>query len=401
LSVTGALRDSTNAAGTTGMVFQTTGTGTAWVATSTLGISSGASTFLSLTDTPSSFTANRIPFTNSGATALTDSANFVFDGTNFGIGTTTPNSKLTIIGDTYITGTTTILGSIRTNAQSDTLTFVGVGAGAANTVTGIGTEGLYNSAFGNSALRSNTTGNYNTANGYQSLYSNTTGVNNTANGYYSLYSNTTGYNNTANGVFALHSNTTGYNNTALGYQAGYDMNTGTGTGANTFLGYNTGRGIVTGVNNTILGANVTGLSSTLSNNIIIADGEGNQRINVDASGNVGVGTLSPTKRLHIFTGSSGAPGTATFDGMRVESASSGGIDITTSDLNSGRLNFGSPSNSRNGAIWSTYNAGDPYLSFRTSNVEAMRINGIGNVGIGTTTPSSKLSIFYTVLYGSG
>jgi len=57
-------------------------------------LSSGSSTFLGLTDTGSSFTANRIPHTNSGATALTDTATFVFDGTNLGIGTTTPGSRL-------------------------------------------------------------------------------------------------------------------------------------------------------------------------------------------------------------------------------------------------------------------------------------------------------------------
>src|SRR3989344_2734325 len=92
---TGAFRDSNNAAGTAGRILQTTGTGTQWVATSTLGLG-GITTFLGLSDTPGSFTANRIPFTNSGASALTDSANFVFDGTNLGIGTSTPAANLHI-----------------------------------------------------------------------------------------------------------------------------------------------------------------------------------------------------------------------------------------------------------------------------------------------------------------
>ena len=96
LYVDGALYDSSTSAGTNGYVLQTTGSGTQWVATSTLGISGGSSTFTSLTDTQNSFTANRVIFTNSGATALTDSANFVFDGTNLGIGSTTPNTRLTI-----------------------------------------------------------------------------------------------------------------------------------------------------------------------------------------------------------------------------------------------------------------------------------------------------------------
>ncbi len=93
MQLTGALFDATNLAGTDGMILQTTGTGVQWVATSSLGYGSD---FLSLTDTPGSFTANRLMFTNSGGTALTDSASLVFDGTNFGIGTSSPSSKLHI-----------------------------------------------------------------------------------------------------------------------------------------------------------------------------------------------------------------------------------------------------------------------------------------------------------------
>jgi len=91
----------------------------------------------------------------------------------------------------------------------------------------------------------------------------------------------------------------------LGLNAGYDINTATSTGANTVIGYNTGRGITTGVNNTILGANVTGLSAGLSNNIIIADGAGNQRINVGSTGNVGIGDTNPTLAT-LVVGSAGA-----------------------------------------------------------------------------------------------
>ena len=59
-------------------------------------ITSGVSTYLALSDTQASFTANRIIHTNSGATALTDTAGFVFDGTSFGIGSTSPGSNLSI-----------------------------------------------------------------------------------------------------------------------------------------------------------------------------------------------------------------------------------------------------------------------------------------------------------------
>lgn len=160
--------------------------------------------------------------------------------------------------------------------------------------------GGYNNAFGMNALKNNL-GSYNNAFGLNALYTNTTGNHNHAMGYYALFSNTTGTDCLGLGSSALYSNTTGNNLVAMGSSAGYDNTIG---GNNTYLGYNTGRGITSGNYNTIVGANVTGLSSSLSNNIILADGQGNQRINVDASGNVIIGgaTATPAKILTVIGG---------------------------------------------------------------------------------------------------
>jgi len=164
--------------------------------------------------------------------------------------------------------------------------------GAAGNLTMTGSN---NTASGNHALYSNTTGGNNTASGFDALVFNTTGSNNTASGFEALYSNTTGGgntasgndvlefnttggNNTASGSGALYNNTTGGNNTASGFDALYDYNDATAASDNnSAFGYNTGRGLVTGVNNTILGANVTGLTSALSNAIILATGDGTIR----------------------------------------------------------------------------------------------------------------------------
>jgi hypothetical protein len=56
-----------------------------------------------------------------------------------------------------------------------------------------------------------------------------------------------------------------------------------------------------GDGNVIIGNSVTD-ASTFNNNIIIADGVGNRRINVDATGNVGINTSNPTNQLHITGG---------------------------------------------------------------------------------------------------
>ena len=175
--------------------------------------------------------------------------------------------------------------------------------------------GVYNVALGYTALRSNTTGAYNIAIGSGAMYLNTTGQRNVAIGGDSLNETTSGIDNVAVGVYASKLNQSGGNNVALGRSALqsnigasgniavgnyalYDLDS-TGATFNTVVGHGSGSGIVTGVNNTIIGAQVGGLSSSLSNNIIIADGAGNRRINVNSSGFTGIGTTTPTTALQV------------------------------------------------------------------------------------------------------
>ncbi|WKZ26153.1 MAG: hypothetical protein QY304_01960 [Candidatus Paceibacterota bacterium] len=85
-----------------------------------VGGGSGVSTFLGLTDTQSSFTANRIIHTNSSGNALTDTDGFVFDGINFGIGTSSPYARLSVVGQAvaeYFTATSSNATSTFTNLR--------------------------------------------------------------------------------------------------------------------------------------------------------------------------------------------------------------------------------------------------------------------------------------------
>jgi len=158
------------------------------------------------------------------------------------------------------------------------------------------TTGLYNVAIGTDSLKENIDGDDHIAIGKNALSSNEDGDANTAIGRSTLSDNISGDHNVAIGNWALNSSTgednvaigysslrltTGDFNAAFGYTTGYDVTTGD---YNTLIGYNTGRGITTGDNNTIIGAQVTGLAADLQNHIILADGEGNKRIIVDASG---------------------------------------------------------------------------------------------------------------------
>ena len=121
-----------------------------------------------------------------------------------------------------------------------------------------------NTVIGESAGIAFTTGNFNTAVGKQALLLSNTADRNTAVGYSALDRMTTGSKNTAVGMQALYEIQTGQNNTAIGYWSG--------------------RSITTGSHNTIIGANVFGLPTTLSNNIILSDGQGNKRLVFNSSG---------------------------------------------------------------------------------------------------------------------
>jgi hypothetical protein len=152
-----------------------------------------------------------------------------------------------------------------------------------------------NIGIGEDTLYSNTTGYSNTAVGVESLALNTTGYNNVGLGQETLQHNTTGHHNVGVGLQALNANTTGHSNAGVGTYVLRNITTGYG---NTAIGDNTGLGITTGNNNTIIGGEVVGLSSTLSNTVIIADGEGHQRIVVNSSGQTKIPSLAADPGLH-------------------------------------------------------------------------------------------------------
>jgi trimeric autotransporter adhesin len=217
----------------------------------------------------------------------------------------------------------------------------------ANTNTSFGystmsvNTGTINTAFGTGAMNSNTTGSNNLAIGTYALFTQTTTSYNMAIGRQAMTNSTTGTMNTALGYQGLFSNTTGSYNSIYGFQTGYDNTTG---GSNTYFGYNTGRGITTGSYNTVIGANVTGLSASLNNHVIIADGQGHQRIDIDSLGDVGIGTTTPSAQLHTT-------GTVLFAGLPVNSAPT---NVIVSDA-SGHIGYEAVSSFSGGgsSSWST------------------------------------------------
>jgi ribosomal protein S6E (S10) len=163
-----------------------------------------------------------------------------------------------------------------------------------NTVSGYqaldwNTTGYQNVATGHYALTTNTTGGRNVASGYNSLLANNTGNHNTATGYSALRNNVNGNENTATGSSSLRNNTSGVQNTAFGTFA---LNGVTSGNSNIGIGYNAGSAITTGSNNVLIGSNTGSTIATSSNNIFIADGSGNLRMQVNSSGDLGIGVAA-------------------------------------------------------------------------------------------------------------
>ncbi len=294
LDVTGNLKFSgafmpNNLAGTAGQVLLSTGAGTApvWASPSSVNgwslignaATNALNNFIGTTDN-----ADLVFKRNNVKSGLIGADNTAFGYSSFGANTS--GYRNVAIG-TY---------SLNVNTTG----FDNVGVGVNTLVTN--TTGHTNAAFGSLTLVFNTSGISNTATGTQALFYNTTGNYNVATGRGTLQFNTTGSNNLASGLQSMYNNINGENNAAYG---AYSLHSNTSGSLNTVIGYNTGRGITTGSYNTIVGANVQNLPGNLSNNIILADGQGNRRINVDATGNVGIGTTNTADvnyKLFVETG---------------------------------------------------------------------------------------------------
>lgn len=181
---------------------------------------------------------------------------------------------------------------------------VGVGKSALQSLT----TGVSNTAVGQSCLAKLTSGINNNAIGANALVSTTYSIDNNAMGGNALLRTTTGSYNTGVGARALNENTTGSYNVGIGQTAGYDSITGS---FNTFIGAGTGFGVTSGENNTIIGGRVSGLSASLSNTVIIADGAGNQRLRIDSNGQAGINEQTPMAQLHTTVGSASRVGQIT------------------------------------------------------------------------------------------
>lgn len=112
--------------------------------------------------------------------------------------------------------------------------------------------------------------------------------------------------------------------------------------------------------------------STASTGTHIFDKAGNEKMRIDSSGNVGIGTSSPSSRgLQINKASADS-------GLVITRTGTGAAEFQQFIDSSGNIRFN--------------NASSTASIFYTANTERMRIDSSGNVGIGTSSPLAKINV---------
>ena len=127
----------------------------------------------------------------------------------------------------------------------------------------------------------------------------------------------------------------------------------------------------------------------VNSNALTFDVNASERMRIDSSGNVGIGTNSPSSYNNYA------------NNLVVYENGNAGITIASNTTSSASIHFAdgtAGTESYRGIV--LYNHAGDNMRFYTSAIERVRIDSSGNVGIGTDTPSAKLDVNGTLSAGA-
>ena len=189
-------------------------------------------------------------------------------------------------------------------------------------------------------------------------------------------------------------------------------------GGTTALNTGANRGSITinGTSNSILSFGSGGASigyiyndgtdiTVKANNVLKLSNDGGERMRIDSSGNVGIGTSSPAYRLEVAVGTSGQQSIANFRTADTTAANNAGVQIyatpsSTATSRAVNVVWDADGANASGADYfyiqkygnsgdaSLYQASNANMTFSTNSTERMRIDSSGNLLVGKTTTTS-------------
>jgi hypothetical protein len=158
----------------------------------------------------------------------------------------------------------------------------------------------------------------------------------------------------------------------------------------------------TGTGNNVLATSPTITTPTISQltsaaaTALTLQSAGTTAVTVDTSQNVGIGTTSPSGRLHV-TATAGSQTDAYFGNQTTGATTN--LRIQSASSNDGYVFFERSGASENGYI--RYSQASDFMSFQTASAERMRIDTSGNLLVGTTSSFSGGNVLGVMAQASG
>jgi hypothetical protein len=141
----------------------------------------------------------------------------------------------------------------------------------------------------------------------------------------------------------------------------------------------------------IYSGSVAGYIEQKNDNPLITIVNGSERMRITSAGNVGIGATDPLRKLHVVGNFAVNAGTGQYYGVNITGGEGTNPNILIGDWHNASANLTWDSTNRLLRIDAQYSTSGAPIVFSGNDaaIEYARFTAIGNLGIGTTSPSNK------------